>query len=69
MIRKESKLAKCPYYRFENANLICCEGVEDGSSVHVVFGDVNKCREYKRKFCRSRYASCKVLQMLDTKYE
>ena len=65
-----SKYAVCPYYRKNDTNRICCEGVEDNNVVHLVFGTPQEWRAYEERFCNSmeNYNKCKLCQMLDRKW-
>ena len=66
--RHISNEALCPFYHSEDGYRICCEGVEDGSSVHVVFPTPQKKQSYSGGFCCKDYKSCRVARMLYAKY-
>lgn len=69
MSRKESKLAKCPFYKEEDRQKIICEGVVDNSSIHVAFSSPTQKGEYCRQFCYRHYDDCLVADMLYCKYD
>ena len=69
MKRHISNEVVCPFYRSEDGQRVCCEGVEDNSSIHVVFGTPQNKQRYSLKYCCNRYDDCKVAQMLYDKYE
>lgn len=69
MRRHESYLAQCPFYSSEDSNRICCEGVEEDSTTHVVFSQSKRKAEYCKRVCRDNFKSCRVYNMLCEKYE
>lgn len=52
--------AVCPYYRHENSQMIYCDGVQDGSVVHLAFSNKIDSRGYKKQYCQKNYESCKI---------
>lgn len=66
----ESKYVVCPFYRRNDNNRICCEGLEERNTINLVFEDPNKQREYKRTHCCDidRYRSCMICSVLERKY-
>lgn len=50
--------ARCPYYRSEDAQHICCSGPEEGAWCHVAFGDKRTKAMYKSRYCRLHWALC-----------
>ena len=58
----------CPFYRSEDGQRICCEGVEDNSSIHVVFPTPQRKQNYSFKQCCRDYDECMVAEMLYDKY-
>lgn len=68
MKRHISNEVLCPFYHSEDSNRICCEGLEDGSTIHVVFASPTKKRLYSRRNCCEEYKACKVSQILYDKY-
>ncbi len=65
----ESKYAKCPFYHYEQQGKICCEGVNDQSSLHLAFGDAKDKKCYQKTFCFTGYQKCRLYHMLLAKYE
>ena len=55
----------CPYYKHEDSQVIYCEGVKEGSVIHLAFSNKTDAREYKIKHCRCDYNHCKINTMLD----
>ena len=68
MKRHISNEVLCPFYHSEDSNRVCCEGLEDDSTIHVVFQSSRKKTAYSTKYCCERYKSCKVSQILFDKY-
>ncbi|MBP3554003.1 MAG: hypothetical protein J6K63_00030 [Clostridia bacterium] len=66
-----SAKAVCPYYHKCDSNRVCCDGVEDGTSIHLVFGDSKRQKAYRERFCNSleRYQTCKLCEMFDRLHE
>lgn len=60
-----SNKAVCPYYKHEDSQVIYCEGVKEGSVIHLAFSNKTDAREYKNKHCRCNYNHCKINAMLD----
>ena len=71
MANFDSKYVKCPYYHRCDDNRICCEGVEAGTTVNIVFESPKKLKEYKQNFCFDLYGchACLVCRMHDEKWE
>lgn len=53
MSHHASKFVKCPYYANNDNNKIKCEGLSDGSSLHLVFQDCNDRAKYMKEYCYS----------------
>ena len=68
--RGKDKYVECPYYNWGNKSRICCEGVEDGCTTNLIFGDENKAKEYIDNFCCTVYGMqhCLIYRMLNGKY-
>lgn len=69
MKRKTDDYAVCPYYKSDERQLIYCEGVENGTAIHLAFSTLPDLREYKRKYCRSCWRKCRIAEMLNRKYD
>ncbi len=65
----ESKYVKCPFYHYEQQGKICCEGVNDKSSLHLAFGDSKDKIKYQKTFCFADYEKCMLCHMLYFKYD
>lgn len=65
-----SRKAICPFYRHENRNVLYCEGIIEGTVIHVAFANPSECLSYKKKCCRcSDYKHCPIYKMLiESKY-
>lgn len=59
-----STKAICPYYKHEDSQVIYCDGVQDGSVIHLAFANKTCSVEYKKKYCRDKYEECPICKML-----
>lgn len=66
-----SKLALCPFYRGVRTNnpMVVCEGIRDGTLLHITFRNKNEMIEYAKENCCDNYRNCKLAEILFTKYE
>jgi hypothetical protein len=66
----DSKYVVCPFYHSNDNNRVCCDGVSNESSIHIVFGDSSRRRRYMMCFCNDieGYKRCKVCEMLREKW-
>lgn len=66
----EAKYVCCPYYKDNDEFRVKCEGVEPGSSTHVVFGSKDSRHNYQKWFCEDvkRCRGCLIHKMLDGKW-
>ena len=56
----------CPHYKHEDSQMIYCDGVQDGSVVHLAFASKTDAVGYKVSHCRCKdYKQCKIYQMLE----
>lgn len=69
MKRHISNEVLCPFYHSEDNYKICCEGVTNESTVHVVFPAPRFKTAYSKTFCCEKYKKCKVCKMLYEKYQ
>ena len=71
MARYESKYVVCPFYRRNDTNRICCEGVDDTNTLNLVFGSKPALLEYEKRYCNSidNHKRCLLCQMLSSKWE
>lgn len=66
--RYEDTYAACPYYKRDDKQMICCEGVEPGTVIRLAFSSAVRRREYKNQFCRGCWGQCRVAQMQNQRY-
>lgn len=64
-----AKYVLCPYYRKEDGVKICCEGIDDDGTIHVVFASLQKRKDYQTEKCCKNFSRCIVAAMLDRKWE
>lgn len=64
------KYVVCPFFKWADHHRIGCEGVAEGNTVSLVFGDPDKKALYRDTYCRcmEKYTSCRIYQMLARKY-
>lgn len=67
----ESRYVVCPFYRRNESNRICCEGVGKDNTINLVFGSQPRMHDYIMHFCNSieNYNKCLICQMLESKEE
>jgi len=70
MATRDPKYVQCPFFHRFESNRICCEGLEDKSTINLVFEDPKKLREYSGAYCCDidRYRLCLICKTLETKY-
>lgn len=59
----------CPYYKYEAPQVVYCEGVEDGTALHLAFPTKDGKKQYMLERCRNCWKSCLIAQMLNRKYD
>lgn len=69
MKHKEDWMIKCPYYKCEDKQKIFCEGVQEGTAIHLAFDTPSNLKDYKRAFCRECWEQCFLADMHNRKYD
>lgn len=69
MKHRADVLVKCPYYKFEERQMIYCEGVQDGTALHLAFDTPANLKDYKQRNCKGCYNQCLIAKMLNRKWE
>lgn len=69
MKHRSDVLVKCPYYKFEEKQKIFCEGVQEGTALHLAFDTPSNLKDYKKQFCKGCYSRCLIAGMLNRKYD
>ena len=59
----------CPYYKDHERQTIRCEGVEEGTALHLAFYSTQMLRDYRNAYCRSCWKGCRIAEMLNRKWE
>ena len=67
-MHKEDEHVQCPYYKNDERQIIRCEGVENGTALHLAFSTRTQHKEYKKQFCRSCWGKCMIARMLNAKW-
>ncbi len=68
MKRRMDVLVKCPYYKFEEKQKIYCEGVQEGTALHLAFDTIPNLKDYKNHFCKGCYNRCLLAEMQNRKW-
>lgn len=68
--RRIDEAVVCPFYNWSSPNRICCEGIFDGNTTNLIFGNPIHTDEYLKLFCCSlkHHKECKLGAMLYGKY-
>lgn len=69
MKNRSDVLVKCPYYKCEEKQKIFCEGVQEGTKIHLAFDTVPNLKAYKDRFCKGCWKGCLLAGMLNRKYD
>ena len=69
MKHRSDVLVKCPYYKFEDKQIIFCEGVQEGTAIHLAFDTAPNLKDYKNHFCKRCYNKCLLADMQNRKWE
>lgn len=64
-----SPKAICPFYKHEDSQMIYCDGIQDGSVVHLAFANRTDSLNYKNERCRKDYKKCEIYKMLEATYD
>jgi hypothetical protein len=68
MKHRADVLVKCPYYKFEEKQKIFCEGVQEGTAIHLAFDTTPNLKSYKKQFCKGCYNKCQIADMHNRKW-
>ena len=68
VIRRESKHAKCPFYKGYSDSVIYCEGPLEQTLLHIAFGSADERRAYMIVYCNDKYQQCILHEPLQRKY-
>lgn len=69
MKSKVSIYVKCPYYRREEKQKIFCEGVQEGTSIHLAFDSPANLKRYMECYCKKEFNQCILAQMQNRKWD
>lgn len=58
--------AKCPFYKRESKQEICCSGIVDDSVLHIAFANKLNKDEFKRTYCARCYQKCQLFRMIES---
>ena len=63
-----SSKALCPFYKHESRQVIYCEGVKEGTVLHLAFANASDWVSHRKQYCRCNYAQCPISNLLMSKY-
>ena len=66
---KDHKLVKCPFFKGQDMQKLCCEGIQPNSSIILSFSNKNERDLYRTHYCQQHFRLCKVYYLNDTKYD
>ena len=69
MSEKVDTWVECPYYKYHERQVIHCEGVVDGTALHLAFSTPQQVRDYQKQFCRTCWKDCLIAGMLNRKWD
>lgn len=69
MKHRQDVLVKCPYYKGEEKQKLFCEGVQEGSTIHMAFDTTPNLKDYKNRLCKRCWNECLVAQTLNRKWD
>lgn len=60
----------CPFYKHQEQYKICCEGIQQNSSITLSFALPIERKQHCREYCNSMkdYPRCPIAKMLNAKY-
>lgn len=66
----DSEIVVCPYYKRNDSNRICCEGLSEKTRLNFTFEDTKKRRQYMDNYCKNlrNYNNCVICYALDRKH-
>lgn len=64
-----SKYVVCPFYRRNDTNRICCDGVDRTNTINLVFEHKEEVLKYQREYCNDILAhnDCWICRMHNEK--
>lgn len=64
-----SSKAICPFYKHESRQVIYCEGIKEGTVLHLAFANPSDCLLHKKQYCRgNNHIQCPISILLISKY-
>ena len=69
MAHYEDPIVRCPFYSWEEGKKLCCEGVNEQSSVQITFTTKQSRRDYERMRCKRAWKDCPLAQALTKKWD
>ena len=61
---------QCPFYKYDNARRITCEGLVDSSNITLGYRNIKDYETQLMVFCCEHYKKCEIYRMLmEAKYD
>lgn len=65
-----SSKALCPFYKHESRQVIYCEGIKEGTVLHLAFANSSDWTAHKKEYCRCvGFVKCPIRNLLMSKYD
>lgn len=66
---KDSAIVECPFFKAQDSATIYCEGIVDGSTIHIAFATSTLKKDFRAKHCYTCYGKCPIYKINDSKYD
>ena len=68
-VHKDSKFAKCPFFKGYDTQKVLCEGITEGCTTQLVFVSRAVKDAYLHRRCNSDFQKCPIYKINDSKYD
>jgi len=58
--RYQSKSMLCPCYKYQDAQIVFCLGIEEGNALHNAFNTPAHREDYQSRYCKVNYRHCPI---------
>ena len=60
---------RCPFYKRESKQEICCSGIAEGSVIHIAFANKLNKDDYKKTYCIHCHQKCMLFQTIESEVD
>lgn len=60
---------RCPFYKRESKQEICCSGIAECSVIHIAFSNRKDKCEYKNAYCIRCCQKCMLYRMIESEVD